>query len=131
MRRLVARARVGRLASVDGEGHPHLVPFCFVLDGDTLYSEVDDKPKSSRHLKRIRNIQGDPRVSVLVDHYEDDWPKVWWVRLDGRGRVVEPGAERERALSLLGEKYPQYRQQDEPGLVLAVDVERWRGWSYT
>lgn len=131
MRRRVSEAKVGRFGTIDDRGRVHLVPFVYVLDGDTVYHSVDDKPKSSARLKRIRNIERDPRVTILVDHYEDDWPAVWWVRLRGTGRVVDAGSECERAMALLDEKYPQRRGGSEQGAVIAVDVEDWLGWSYS
>lgn len=129
MRRLVGAARVARLATVAPGGRPRLVPFTFVLDGDTVYSAVDEKPKRTRALARLRDVERDPRVTVLVDHYDDDWSRLWWVRLDGRGRVLREGEERARALERLAEKYPRYRAQPPQGAVLAIDVEEWRGWS--
>jgi PPOX class probable F420-dependent enzyme len=129
MRERVAAARVGRLATLGAEERPHLVPICFVLEGETLYSAVDEKPKRSRRLQRLANIRGNPNVSVLVDHYEEDWARLWWVRLDGTARVLEDGPERERALELLRAKYEQYRAEPPSGAVIAVRIERWRGWS--
>jgi PPOX class probable F420-dependent enzyme len=127
-RRLVEQARVARLATVDPVGRPHLVPICFAVDGETLYSAVDRKPKRSRRLKRLDNIRANPRVEVLVDHYDDDWANLWWVRLCGSGRVLEPGSERDRALALLEAKYAQYRDEPPPGPVLAIDLDGWRAW---
>ena len=129
MRERVRDARVARLATVDADGRPHLVPICFVLDGDDVYSAVDEKPKRSKRLKRLENIRVHPGVAVLVDHYDEDWTRLWWVRLDGTARVVEDGPERERALALLREKYAQYRSELPTGPVIAVRVERWRGWA--
>lgn len=130
MRRLVAGARVARMATVDAEGRPHVVPLVFVLDGDTLYSSVDQKPKSSPDLKRIRNLRRNPVAEVVVDHYEDDWDRIWWVRVRGRGEILEEGPERERALALLAEKYPQYREMPPQGEVVAIRARRWRGWAF-
>jgi PPOX class probable F420-dependent enzyme len=129
MRRRAARAAVGRLATIDERGRPHLVPFCFALEGDVLYSAVDEKPKRTQRLKRLENIRLHPDVAVLVDHYEDDWSRLWWVRLRGSARVIEEGPERERALALLREKYAQYRSEPPRGAVIVVSVEEWRGWS--
>jgi PPOX class probable F420-dependent enzyme len=129
MRERVRDARVARLATVGPGGRPHLVPICFVLEGDVLYSAVDEKPKRSKRLKRLENIRNHPEVTVLVDHYEEDWTRLWWARLDGRASVLDEGPERERALALLREKYEQYRSQPPRGPVIAVRVERWRGWS--
>jgi PPOX class probable F420-dependent enzyme len=125
----LAAARVARLATVDPDGRPHLVPIVFALDGDTLYSAVDRKPKRSTTLRRIENARARPDVTVLVDHYEDDWSRLWWIRLRGRARVLDDGDERERALELLAAKYPQYRDERPDGAVLAVDVVEMRGWS--
>ena len=129
MRDLVAAARVARLASITPEGSLHLVPICFVLHGEELYSAVDEKPKRSRSLQRLENVRTHPEVAVLVDHYEEDWSLLWWVRLRGAGRVVERGPELDRALRLLAEKYEQYRERPPRGPVLAITVAEWRGWS--
>ena len=101
----------------------------FALDGDTLYSAVDGKPKRSSKLQRIENARARPDVTILVDHYEEDWGRLWWIRLRGRARVLDDGDERERALALLQEKYPQYRTEPPDGPVLAVDVIDVHEWS--
>ena len=125
----MAEAPVARLATLDPDGRPHLVPIVFALEGDTLYSAVDTKPKRSRTLRRIENARARPGVTVLVDHYDPDWTRLWWVRLRGRARVLDGGDEAARALELLAAKYDQYRRV-RPGLpVLAIDVDEWRGWT--
>jgi PPOX class probable F420-dependent enzyme len=118
-------APVARLATVDANGRPHVVPICFVLEGDTLYTAVDEKPKRSRQLKRLANIEADPHVEVVIDHYEDDWSRLWWVRLRGVARIVEDP----RAVELLAAKYPQYREQPPAGPVIAVSVEERSEWT--
>jgi PPOX class probable F420-dependent enzyme len=125
----VREARVARLATIDEDGRPHLVPFCFALEGETVYSAIDWKPKRSRELRRLRNIRERGWATVLVDHYEEDWTALWWVRLRGRARVLDDGEEFGRALAVLAEKYPQYRRKPPPGPVIAVDVSEWRSWS--
>jgi PPOX class probable F420-dependent enzyme len=126
-RRRFAAAQVARLATADAAGTPHLVPVAFVLAGETIYSAVDAKPKRTTALRRLANVRENPAVALLVDHYEDDWDALWWVRADGIGRVLDPEEpEAERAVALLRERYPQQRAVGE---VLAVDVERWSGWS--
>jgi PPOX class probable F420-dependent enzyme len=122
-------ARVARLATTDPDGRPHLVPIVFALEGDTLYSAVDRKPKRSRRLRRIENARVRPDVTILVDHYDEDWGRLWWIRLRGRARVLDEGEERERAIALLQEKYPQYRREPPDGPVLAVDVTEVRDWT--
>jgi len=122
-------ARVARLATTDPDGRPHLVPIVFALDGDTLYSAVDRKPKRSSKLRRIENARARPDVTILVDHYEEDWTRLWWIRLRGRARVLDDGEERDHALALLEEKYPQYLTEPPGGPVLAVDVTEVREWS--
>jgi PPOX class probable F420-dependent enzyme len=124
----LAQARVARLATIDPDGRPHLVPIVFAVEGDTLYSAVDRKPKRSRTLRRIENARARPDVTVLVDHYENDWAGLWWIRLRGRARVLDEGEERERALALLTAKYPQYRIEPPDGAVLAVDITDVREW---
>lgn len=133
MRRRVAEARVGRLATVGPDGDPHLVPICFAVlegDGDVIVSGTDEKPKTTYALRRLRNIAENPTATLLVDHYEEEWERIWWVRVDGRGRVVNDDAERELAVAALRAKYPQYEHIGIPGAVLAIDVDHWRGWAY-
>jgi PPOX class probable F420-dependent enzyme len=129
MRALVAEARAGRLATLDPDGRPNLVPIVYALDGKVLVSAVDRKPKESRSLRRLSNIRARPEVTVLVDHYEEDWDRIWWVRLRGRARVVEEGPDRDRALELLAEKYEQYRWEPPDGPAILVDLLEWRGWA--
>lgn len=128
LRRRVAEARVGRLATVTASGRPHLVPCCFALVGDVVYSAVDGKPKTTLALRRLANIRAHPAAALLVDHYDEDWSALWWARLDGDGRVVEAGPERDSALDLLAVKYPQYAASRPPGAVVALDIFRWRSW---
>jgi PPOX class probable F420-dependent enzyme len=128
MRELVSGARVARLATLTPDGRLHLVPISFALEGDTLFSAVDEKPKRSRRLQRLANVRANPEVAVLVDHYDEDWSRLWWVRLRGTGRIVEHGPEFQAALALLADKYEQYRLQPPGGPVLAIAVEEWRGW---
>jgi PPOX class probable F420-dependent enzyme len=127
--RLLAAARVARLATIDPDGRPHLVPIVFVLEGDTLYSAVDRKPKRSQRLRRIENARARPDVTILVDSYDEDWRRLWWLRARGRARVLDGGDERAHALALLAEKYRQYRAEPPDGPVLAVDVTEVRFWS--
>lgn len=129
-----AAARVARLATVRPDGRPHLVPVVFAVlpgaDGDVVWSAVDAKPKSTRALRRLANVEANPAVTVLVDHYEDDWARLWWVRADGRASVVEvgePGAD--EALDALAAKYPQYTAARPAGPLLRVAVTRWTGWT--
>jgi PPOX class probable F420-dependent enzyme len=119
-------ARVARLATVGADGRPHVVPICFALDGDTLYTAVDEKPKRTRRLKRLANIAANPQVEVLIDQYEEDWSRLWWVRLRGRAQVVEHD---ERALALLTAKYPQYGENPPQGPFIVVEIEKRNEWS--
>lgn len=122
---------VARLATVRPDGRPRVVPCCFALDGDTLYSAVDAKPKTTSRLARLDDITAHPPVSLVVDHYADDWTQLWWARLDGAAEVLRAGPEQDRALSLLAGKYEQYRAQRPAGDVIAVRIERWQTWSWT
>jgi PPOX class probable F420-dependent enzyme len=131
MRGLVSSAPVGHLATVRRDGRPHVVPICFVLLGERVYSAVDHKPKRHRRLQRLSNVAATGTASLLVDKYDDDWSRLWWVRLDGRARLVDNSAEAEQAIRSLTGKYPQYRDQPPSGPVLALDVQRWVGWSAT
>jgi PPOX class probable F420-dependent enzyme len=126
-RRRFAAARVARLATVAADGTPHLVPIVFALVGDTVYSVVDDKPKRTTDLRRLRNVAETGRASLLADHYEEDWSRLWWVRADGLARTLDPDEPAARsALAALSGRYPQQRPL---GPVLAVDIQRWTGWA--
>jgi PPOX class probable F420-dependent enzyme len=128
MRRRVREARVARLATVRADGRPHIVPCCFALDGNIAYSVVDAKPKSSLALRRLDNIRLHPSVTLLVDHYAEDWTALWWIRLDGTALVVESDEGRGRALGPLREKYDQYVQEPPPGPVISITVNAWSAW---
>ena len=129
MRQRVAEARVARLATVTDAARPHLVPCCFVLERETIYSAVDAKPKSTLALRRLANIAANPGVSLLVDHYDEDWSTLWWVRVDGTARVMAAEADAAAAaIELLARKYEQYRRHPPPGPVIVVDIERWAAW---
>lgn len=130
-RRRFAAARVARLATADAAGMPHLVPVVFALDGDTILTAVDRKPKRTTALKRLANVRANPRVALLADHYDDeDWDALWWVRADGTGRVLDSENElARRAVELLAARYPQHRAAPPDGPVLAVEVLRWTGWA--
>jgi PPOX class probable F420-dependent enzyme len=132
LRRRIARARVGHLATSDGS-RPTVVPVCFVLLGDTIYHPIDAKPKSvnAGRLRRVKNIRANPKAALLIDHYVEDWRRLWWVLLHGRARLVASGPEQERAIAALRRKYSQYRTTTPlaaGALVIALDVRRLRHW---
>ena len=129
MRRRLAESPVAHLATAGPDAMPHIVPITFATDHDTLYFAVDAKPKRTPNLKRLQNIAANPAVSVLVDSYEDDWTRLWWVRVDGTARIVEDAAESERAIDLLVKRYPQYRHTRPQGPVVAISMDRLSGWS--
>jgi PPOX class probable F420-dependent enzyme len=129
VRRRFAGSRAARLATVGDGGQPHVVPIVFALDGDTLYFAVDSKPKTTANLRRLNNIAANPAVSVLADHYEDDWTRLWWVRADGTARIVTDESEADRAIDLLAQKYRQYETSRPPGPVVAIQIDRLSGWT--
>ena len=120
---------VVRLATADDVGQPHIVVTTFVVADDVIFTAVDSKPKQSRNLKRLRNIKVNPSVTVLADHYEDDWTQLWWVRADGTATVIEAEDEIAEPIRLLSEKYWQYRRDRPGGPVIAITVQRWTGWT--
>jgi len=129
-----ARARFGtvpvvRLGTADGQGRPHVVVCTFAVDGDTVYTAVDQKPKSTTALRRLRNVGENPLVTMLADQYTEDWEKLWWVRADGRAAILADQRQMAAPLRLLAARYWQYRQAPPTGPVLAVTVERWSGWT--
>jgi PPOX class probable F420-dependent enzyme len=124
----LAAGRVAHLATVRPDGRPHIVVCCFALDEDRLWTAVDAKPKASVRLQRLANVRAHPWASLLVDHYEESWERLWWVRVDGTAAVLEKGTQRDRALAALVAKYPQYASSAPQGPVIAVAAQRWRGW---
>ncbi|QBI56394.1 TIGR03668 family PPOX class F420-dependent oxidoreductase [Streptomonospora litoralis] len=139
-----ARARVARLATADPSARPHLVPVTFALvtgpgdAADTVAFAIDHKPKSTTALRRLANIADNPQVCLLADEYSDDWEHLWWVRADGRARIVEPGTDTEgtppehrTAVRHLQERYSQYRDTPPAGPVVLIEVTRWSGWSFS
>jgi PPOX class probable F420-dependent enzyme len=131
IRRRLGEGRVARLATVGAGGRPHIVPICLATTGDAIFFAVDHKPKRTTDLQRLRNIAHNPLVSVLVDHYEEDWTRVWWVRADGHARVLAGGAESVHAIDLLVARYEQYAAHRPEGPAVAIHVERLSGWSAT
>jgi PPOX class probable F420-dependent enzyme len=127
-RRRVTAARVGRLATIDPDGRPHVVPICFAVAGDRIVSVVDQKPKRTLQLRRLENVRRHPDVQLVVDHFDDDWSALWWVRVSGRGRVLDRGTSREDAVDLLTHKYEQYREERPDGPVLVIDIDRISAW---
>lgn len=120
-------ARVLRLSTADAAGHPHLVPATFAVVGERVAIAVDHKPKRHSNLKRLRNIRENPAVTLLVDHFDEDWEQLWWVRADGRARVLENEDAGELVEALLS-KYAQYRDRRPAGPVIEIQVTRWSGW---
>ncbi|MDT0346997.1 TIGR03668 family PPOX class F420-dependent oxidoreductase [Streptomyces litchfieldiae] len=124
-----AAARVLRLATADADGMPHVVPATFAVADGTVVIAVDDKPKRHQDLRRLRNVEANPRVSALVDEYNEDWTRLWWVRADGTARVLTDEARAE-PVDRLARKYPRYRATRPAGPVIEITVTRWTGWAW-
>jgi PPOX class probable F420-dependent enzyme len=132
----IAQARVGHLGTADRSGQPLVVPICYAWDGASLYSAVDAKPKIERveRLKRIRNIRENAQVSVVIDHYDEDWRRLRYVIIHGQARLLTDGGDFSRGADLLLEKYPQYRAMGldrESGLMIKVEPDRVTQWQFT
>ncbi len=141
----LAQARVARLATADATGRPHVIPVTFALEtagrdgtgsragstghADAIYIAIDHKPKTTTNLKRLRNIEENPRVSLLADHYADDWSMLWWARVDGVASVRAAGPAMDGALDLLAAKYPQYQEHRPDGPLIVIEAVRWVGWA--
>ncbi len=128
--------RIGHLATADAEARPHLVPICFVYDGQAVYTAIDHKPKraSGYRMKRIRNMLANPQVAFLVDHYEEDWLQLSYIMVRGVAHILETGPDRQRALALLEAKYPQYRDRhlaQDTGLVIKIVPDSIQHWAWT
>jgi len=132
----IAEGRVGRLATADASGQPLVVPICYAFDGASLFSAIDAKPKAPgpRGLERIRNIRGNPRVSVVIDHYDEDWMRLRYVIIQGRAEILTGGGDFSRGVDLLLAKYPQYRGMGlnrDAGLMIKVEPARVTEWQYS
>jgi PPOX class probable F420-dependent enzyme len=128
-REFVASARAGRLATSSAESEPHVIPICFVLLDDTIYSVIDEKPKSGRRLLRLRNIDQTGQAALVVDHYDEDWSQLAFVLLRGPAQTI-PGDS--AALAALREKYPQYLDMSlDRAEMVELRVKRWTAWRST
>ncbi|MCZ6708498.1 MAG: TIGR03668 family PPOX class F420-dependent oxidoreductase [Chloroflexi bacterium] len=135
VRRFIETARSGHLATADSEADPHLVPVTFVLIDEAIYIAIDEKPKTTTRLKRLRNIEENPRAAFLVDQYDDDWTRLAWVLCRGAADVLEPGTQpadapaRDEILAELRAKYPQYHDHDLASRpILRLVIERVTQW---
>jgi PPOX class probable F420-dependent enzyme len=127
-----AASPVLRLATAGRDGQPHVVPCTFVLDElGRITIGIDNKPKSTRNLRRLRNIGENPRVSAIADHYDDDWDQLWWARADGAAAIERSGPGHYGHWRQLTSKYPHYRSQILDGPIILVTVESWSGWAFS
>jgi PPOX class probable F420-dependent enzyme len=127
----ISSRRVARLATADASGRPHVVPICYVFDGDSLYSAIDLKPKrvGPRQLKRVRNVLDNPQVAVIVDDYSEDWSALAYVLIRGAAEIMDEGQDRQRAEDMLRDKYPQYRDLLPQGaVILKITPDSVTGW---
>jgi PPOX class probable F420-dependent enzyme len=132
----IAEGRVGRLGTADASGQPLVLPICYAWDGEALFSAIDAKPKSPgpHGLKRIRNIQENAKVSVVIDHYDEDWQRLRYVIIQGEARVLTEGGDFSRGVDLLLAKYPQYRRMGlgrDAGVMIKVEPARVIRWQYS
>jgi len=130
--RFLRSARTGHLATADAKGRPQVVPVCFVFDGQAIYSVLDAKPKTTplRQLRRVKNILANPQVSLVVDHYEEDWDKLQYILVSGDAELLESGEKWALAIAMLREKYPQYQAMDlDQSPVIKIIPVRYSPWS--
>jgi PPOX class probable F420-dependent enzyme len=130
-RSFVMRRPVGHLGTVDSAPSPHVVPVCFALAGDAVYIPVDEKPKSGnpRDLKRLRNIQGNGNVCLMVDRYDPDWSRLGWIMIRGTANVIDTGANRQVGIDLLRGRYPEYLEMKlEERPMIVIDIELVTSW---
>ena len=128
LRERFTQAKVLRLGTADAAGKPHIVPATFAVVGDVVAIAVDHKPKRHTNLKRLRNVEENPAVTLLVDHFDEDWDRLWWVRADGQAQVVENELAYELVDALV-DKYEQYREHRPTGPVIRIQINRWSGWA--
>ena len=128
-RRSLTSARVATLATARASGEIDLVPITFAVYGNQLVSVVDHKPKTTLHLRRLKNIMNNPRVTVLAHSYDEEWDRLWWVRVRGTGRIVTSGRQHHDAIRSMVAKYPQLVDPPPTGSVIIVEIDEWLGWS--
>lgn len=127
----LSEARVGHLATASDTGAPHVIPVCFAVHGDRIYSVLDQKPKRAglTRLRRVKNILANPQATLVVDHYEEDWSRLWYIMVSGQAELLLEGAERTAAIPVLRAKYPQYRDMDiDDNPVIRITPERVIAW---
>ena len=125
----IQHQRVAHLATADSAGRPHVVPVCFAYRDGRIYIAIDEKPKRSLRLKRLRNIEENPQVSLVFDRYDEDWSRLGWVMIHGTAAIVRGGPEHERAVAALRGRYPQYQSMTLEGRpVISVTAERVSSW---
>jgi PPOX class probable F420-dependent enzyme len=122
-------ARTATLATAGDDGRPHVVPITFAVEDDLIFTAVDHKPKSTRKLRRLRNIAQNPRVALLADEYSEDWNRLWWVRVDGLAEVIEDAEGMRHPVDALVRRYAQYREHRPEGPVIVIRVHSWSGWA--
>ena len=123
--------RVARFATAEPSGQPHVVPICYAVSDNSMYFTIDEKPKqlTDKPLKRIRNLQTNPHVALVVDRYEEDWAQLGWVMIQGEAALLGDGEEHKQAQQLLKVRYPQlYRMQISDLPVIAVRITRVISW---
>ena len=134
LRRKLKETRVARLATLDTKRGPHIIPFCFAYDGKVFYTPIDRKPKrvAPERLTRLQNIRKSPRVAILIDHYDENWARLWYILIRGTAKLIPPSArnERGRAIRLLKAKYPQYASGmlADDAMVIRITPEKITSW---
>jgi len=130
--RFIRSARIAHLATADRFGQPHVVPICFAFDGKSFYSPIDEKPKRTAptNLKRLRNIRENSQVSLVIDHYDDDWSKLAYVLITGTARIMQRGERHRRGVTLLRKNYSQYRRmQIDTRPIIVITPKRITFWA--
>jgi len=122
------RARRGYLATIGADGLPHVVPACFTWAGETIWTAIDGKPKTSQHLQRIEDIKANPKVTFVVDRWDEDWSRLAWLQARGTAKILARGAETQRIVAALKSKYTQYSETPLEGPVIRIDVQKWVSW---
>lgn len=122
-------ARVGRFASVGPDGRPHVVAVTFAVTDGAVVHMIDDKPKTTRRLQRLKNVETRPEACLLVDFYDEDWSALWWVRVEGKVSIESEGSRWERARAALGDKYTQYRDSPPTGQAIFLSIDRVTHWA--
>lgn len=125
--RLLDDERRAVMTTISKDGSPHAVPVVFARAGDEIVSPIDHKPKSGTVMARVRNLERDDRVALLIDHYVERWEELVWLMVRGRAVLDLDAVD---LMGSLNERYPQYEPDERHDALIRITPERLSWWSW-